>query len=305
MKPEDINNAKIAFSPLNWGMGHVSRSISLINQLMLQGNSICIFCNAEQKAIYQKYFPKLEYIDFEPYRFNFGPSGFSTLKFLISIPTLIKGYRKEKKILSDYLKQNPIDYIISDQRYGFRKKGVFSIFITHQCRLSLPWYLKAGQMINKQLMKSFNRIWIMDNANNQFAGKLSKTNLSRINYIGIKSRFELMPTGTHKPYRVLILNGPKPFHEFLMNHFKNELNKIDFIIGDPPMKNQLIQKIVDWEKADDIISQASEVYSFCAYSTLMDIQFLQCKWHCIPTPGQFEQAYLYKKTLAEGQGFQK
>ena len=125
MKAEDINNAKIAFSPLNWGMGHVSRSISLINQLMLQGNSICIFCNAEQKAIYQKYFLNIEYKDFEPYRFYFGPSGFSTLKFLISIPTLIKGYRKEKKILSDYLKQNPIDSLLVISVMVSEKKGCF------------------------------------------------------------------------------------------------------------------------------------------------------------------------------------
>jgi len=49
--------------------------------------------------------------------------------------------------------------------------------------------------------------------------------------------------------------------------------------------------------------QAAVIYSFSGYSTLMDVVQLGCVWKCIPTPGQREQEYIYKKTLADGLGF--
>ena len=69
--PEQISNAKIIFSPLNWGMGHVSRSIPILQQLLQQNNSIIVFCSAEQERIYTEYFNELHYERHEPYDFSF------------------------------------------------------------------------------------------------------------------------------------------------------------------------------------------------------------------------------------------
>jgi hypothetical protein len=51
MLPSEIQNKRVLISPLNWGMGHVSRCIGLVNQLISQENSIYIACDEEQQQI--------------------------------------------------------------------------------------------------------------------------------------------------------------------------------------------------------------------------------------------------------------
>ena len=126
--PDQISNAKIIYSPLNWGMGHVSRSIPILKQLLKQNNSIIVFCSAEQEKIYVQYFNNLCYERHEPYDFSFQSDGFTLLRFIAQLPSLILQHLKEKKRIKAYLRSNPTDYTISDQRFGFRNKSVFSIF---------------------------------------------------------------------------------------------------------------------------------------------------------------------------------
>jgi len=303
--PEQISNAKIIFSPLNWGMGHVSRSLPLLNQLLDQNNSITVFCTSKQQEIYELYFSNLRFIHHEPYAFSFGTMGFNTWEFLKQLPCLIKQHRAEQKRIAEYIALNPTDYIISDQRYGFRSTSACSIFMTHQCRLALPWYLGLGQFINRSLIRRFNMTWIMDDEHQRFAGKLSEKFAHNQHYIGIKSRFQVACNlkKKEKKLHVLVVNGPTEFQPVLLKAFEPELSRIDVIIGARPDLSNNIPSIYSWNEADEILNQAATIYSFCGYSTLMDVVVLGCEWKSIPTPGQWEQGYLHKKTLTEGPGF--
>lgn len=303
--PEQIHNAKIIFSPLNWGMGHVSRSLPLLNQLLDQNNSITVFCTSKQQEIYELYFNNLRFIHHEPYTFSFGAKGFNTWEFLKQLPCLIKQQRAEQKRIAEYIALYPTDYIISDQRYGFRSTSTCSIFMTHQCRLALPWYLGLGQFINRSLIRRFNTTWIMDDEHQRFAGKLSEKFAHNQHYIGIKSRFHVAGNlkKKEKKLHVLVVNGPTEFQPLLLKAFEPELSRIDVIIGARPDLSNNIPCIYSWNEADEILNQAATIYSFCGYSTLMDVVVLGCEWKSIPTPGQWEQGYLHKKTLTEGPGF--
>jgi spore coat polysaccharide biosynthesis predicted glycosyltransferase SpsG len=303
--PEQISNAKIIFSPLNWGMGHVSRSLPLLEQLLNQHNSITVFCSAAQQKIYELYFSNLRFIHHDPYAFSFGKKGFNTLGFIKQLPSLIKQHQTELKRIAEYIALYPTDYIISDQRYGFRSASVCSIFITHQCSLALPWYLGLGQFINRSLIQRFNMTWIMDDEHQRFAGKLSVKFASNQHYIGVKSRFHLASSvkKEEKKLHILVVNGPTEFHPLLLKAFEPELSRIDLIIGARPDLSNNIPCIYSWNEADEVLNQAATIYSFCGYSTLMDVVALGCEWKSIPTPGQWEQGYLHKKTLTEGPGF--
>jgi hypothetical protein len=305
VNPKQISNAKIIFSPLNWGMGHVSRSIPLLEQLLNQHNSITVFCSAAQREIYELYFSNLSFIQHEPYAFSFGKKGFNNLGFIKQLPGLLNQHQRELKRIAEYIALYPTDYIISDQRYGFRNASVYSIFITHQCRLALPWYLGLGQFINRSLIQRFNMTWIMDDEHQRFAGKLSGKFASNQHYIGVKSRFHLASSvkKEERTLHILVVNGPTEFHPFLVKAFESEINKIDVIIGGHLDKPVNIPRVCSWSEADEILEKAATIYSFCGYSTLMDVVALGCEWKSIPTPGQWEQGYLHKKTLTEGPGF--
>ncbi len=299
LTPDRIHNAKIIFSPLNWGMGHVSRSLPIIEQLLRQNNVITVFCSAQQEVIYAYYFNDLQYIRHDSYSFSFSSEGFKLARFIRQLPTLIRQHVKERNRINEYLNTNPTDYVISDQRYGFRGKHGSSIFITHQCALPLPWYLALGQYINRFLIKRFDATWILDNEKERYAGKLSKKFTKTQHYIGIKSRFQLESNSdkVEKKLKVLLFNGPIEFQAILLDAFKTELNQLDIIIG---ADSELINDsrcINSWSEADKALSAAAVIYSFCGYTTLMDVICLGCEWRCIPTPGQWEQLYLHKKTL--------
>ena len=286
-------------------MGHVSRSLPLLNQLLDQNNSITVFCTSKQQEIYELYFSNLRFIHHEPYAFSFGTMGFNTWEFLKQLPCLIKQQRSEQKRIAEYIALYPTDYIISDQRYGFRSTSACSIFMTHQCRLAIPWYLGLGQFINRSLIRRFNTTWIMDDEHQRFAGKLSEKFAHNQHYIGIKSRFQVACNlkKKEKKLHVLVVNGPTEFQPVLLKAFEPELSRIDVIIGARPDLSNNIPCIYSWNEADEILNQAATIYSFCGYSTLMDVVVLGCEWKSIPTPGQWEQGYLHKKTLTEGPGF--
>jgi spore coat polysaccharide biosynthesis predicted glycosyltransferase SpsG len=99
VNPKQISNAKIIFSPLNWGMGHVSRSIPLLEQLLNQHNSITVFCSAAQREIYELYFSNLSFIQHEPYAFSFGKKGFNNLGFIKQLPGLLNQHQRELNAL--------------------------------------------------------------------------------------------------------------------------------------------------------------------------------------------------------------
>jgi hypothetical protein len=297
-----LRNRRILFGALHWGMGHVSRSIPLIETLIEQGNRIVIACNPIQEAIYRVYFPNVVYHSLSDYPFLFSDKGFRPVDIIRRIPKLFRHIQQEKRRVAELIEFECIDLILSDHRYGFVSSSIESVFITHQCALPLPYYGKVFQLIHQKLMGQFHTCWIADDANLRLAGKLSCAPKIPYLYLGVLSRFTSIQVD--KKWKVLILNGPEAFHAFLIRRFEQELHDLDFIIGSHPLIPEAVPQITNWEEADKILKASHTIISFCGYSTLMDMQALQCDWITIPTPGQFEQEYLYQQKTLRDEGFQ-
>ena len=295
----EIFNQRILYGALNWGLGHISRSIELLRQLERQNNQLVIGCHSEQEQILRVYFPNATYVTMDGYPFDFSQKGFNSMKFFLQLPKLQKYLLREQKMIREYVNGAPIDLILSDHRYGFRHEDIPSIFITHQCQLPLPWYGKFLQTIHAFYLNKFNFCWIVDSESERFAGKLSNRPKIQSYYIGHLSRFE-RPVH-EKKWNIMVLNGPKEFHSLLIIHFKAELCNLDYVIGCHPEIPAYIPQIISWREADSLLTESKAIYSFCGYSTMMDVCRLGCDWHTLPTPGQLEQEYLYQqKTLREG-----
>lgn len=297
MKPEEINDKKILFSALNWGMGHVARSISIIDQLLQQGNQLTIAASNYQRQIYASYFPSINFVLHEDYPFNFGAKGNFGFDLIKNSVSLFQHYQKERVFIEKYIVQNAIDLVLSDHRYGFYSTKVTSIFITHQVHLPLTYFEKPIQLLHKKLLRNFNEVWVLDTKESEFAGELSKKMKGIIcTYIGIQSRFKLYPIPTIKTIDlVVVISGPAPYNSL---YFQEMIEKYPnaFFIVPPELKINLMQErfvyASDWKKCDEVILAAKKICSRSGYSTLMDIFYLGIPYTITPTPGQAEQRYL-------------
>lgn len=304
MKPEEINNKKILFSVLNWGMGHVSRSISIIQQLIQQENQLFIACSEKQQIVFQSYFPDLNYIQHEDYPFKFKGNGNFEIDLAFNSISLFKRIKKEKLEVNKIIAENAIDIVISDHRYGFHSQNIQSIFMTHQINLPVNWIFNWVDRIHKKLILKFTTIWILDTPNSTFAGNLSRNkNLENCEYIGVHSRFSLYPSTEKSISKIVIVSGPEPYAKqfFLTQLEKAEKanKKIIFIIPSIEYiqaKSENIQIISssDWKKCDELILKAKKIVSRAGYSTIMDIEILKIESELHPTKGQKEQEYLFQ-----------
>ncbi len=305
MKPDEIKNKTILLSALNWGMGHVSRCIPIMNQLIEQNNKLIIACSDKQEKIYRNYFTNLIYIEHKDFPFKFKGTGNFECDLTFNFIQLYKRFKDEKKEVEKITAKYAVDIIISDHRYSFISKNCYSIFLTHQINLPVSWYMKWIDNIHKKLIRKFNFVWILDKPDSKYTGNLSRNNpFKKSEYIGIQSRFSLYTKEEKTIPTVVIISGPEPYAELFFNsQLKIAQTKIDKTVFIVPIKYTLENKsetieIIesnDWKQIDSIILKAQKIISRAGYSTIMDIAFLETNSELIPTPGQKEQEYLIKK----------
>ncbi len=297
MRIEEIRNKRILFAALNWGMGHVSRSISIISELLEADNTIVIAASETQHAIFKEYFPGLTFELIKDYPFRFRGNGNFAADLLLSSVSIRNHIRLESNHTEELVLKHHIDIVISDHRYGFLSKKVPSIFVTHQLNLPVRWFEGIADIIHTRLMKKFDQIWVVDRSDSYFAGKLSENNKELpVSYIGPRSRFDGVSSSI-EDYNVAIISGPHPYDLQLLNmvlashrdrrlkvvasnHLIDEQQQIDWVRG-------------GWKEKDEVIRKASVLISRSGYSTIMDAWVLGKKLEMSPTPGQREQQYLY------------
>jgi hypothetical protein len=321
MLPNEITNKKILLSPLNWGYGHLSRCISIIEHLLKNKNELYFAGREADFAILKQYFNDgITYIEHAPYPFIFNENGFRMRYIWRNLIPVSRRYRQELKTVSKLISEHSIDVVLSDHRYGFRSSTCCSIFITHQCKLPIKGLWFPLQWLHRYFIRKFNYIWIVDDEEKRYAGELSTRLNTNSMYIGIQSRFKRQELAEAKPLKeiecVLLVSGPLPFSNKLITHFTEGFcaeSDPKFIIGSEDILERLpaalrpyFKSNHDWLAADKLLISSKKIMSYCGYSTLMDVQFLECETNFIATEGQLEQNYLMsrtKKASAINRGF--
>ena len=146
MKISAVQNKKILFSCLNWGMGHVSRSIGLLHNLLGQGNKIIVAGSSDQLRIFKTYFPDIQALELDGYPFEFENYNSFQKAIWKQKWQLKKFMNYEKKWVEEKVREFKIDIVLSDHRYGFRSDNCNSIFISHQINLPLKGIYKFFQL---------------------------------------------------------------------------------------------------------------------------------------------------------------
>ncbi|MDQ6755928.1 MAG: glycosyltransferase [Bacteroidota bacterium] len=297
-------------APLEWGLGHATRCIPIICELLHQNCEVFIAAEGATYFLLKEEFPQLTFLPLIGYRVKYSRRKcFLPLKILMQFPKIIFTIYKEHQWLNRIIKRYKIDAIISDNRFGLYSKKIPSVYITHQLLIKTGngFTEKFAQKIHHHFIKKYNQCWVPDFENDGFAGELShpKKLPGNVQYLGILSRFKLKEQ-TEKKYDLLIsISGPEPqrtiFEEKILNELKSYTGKVLFIRGLPENPASLrgtelveIKNHLTAKQFNEKILQSDIILSRCGYTTIMDLIKLKKKAIIIPTPGQTEQEYLAK-----------
>jgi uncharacterized protein (TIGR00661 family) len=302
MNLKDVKNQKILFACNDWGMGHLMRSIAIINQLIKQENEILFAGTIFQIDVLKEYAPTVQTILYQGYPFKFKGDGRWNKEMLRNTRNLLLGVKKDKTFVQKIIKEKKITLTISDHRYGFRSKSIPSIFITHQVNLNLKGLQIIANHWHTKQLKKFNSIWVLDDENHSFAGKLSTpTRKLPILYLGIQSRFKKRNL-PEQDFILAVISGPEPYAEQLFREViemaknSNETFKCispkNYQIESLPFNLEIVNQLT-WKEKDALFYQCKSIISRAGYTTIMDLAVLQIPAILIPTQGQSEQEYLY------------
>lgn len=303
MRPEHITGKTVLYGCLDWGSGHVARSIPLMQQLLRQGNTLVVRCTNEQQQIFETYGISANYIPASAFTFRFKGDGNFTREMLRNAVRFRKAVKAERRETQQLVLKYRIDCIVSDHRYGLLDVTVPSVFVTHQVQLP-PGSGVFAQWIHRKWMNRFSVCWVMDDKQHRLAGKLSelpKRKEIEFHFIGHYSRFNAAESRELSDTVVGIVSGPEPYAKQLFELLLtlSLTDQRSWTIISPEYETTIVPPHVrlihhDWKAADEAIRKASLIISRNGYSTLMDLKVLNKPAELIPTPGQLEQLYLKK-----------
>jgi uncharacterized protein (TIGR00661 family) len=301
----------VLLSPLDWGLGHTTRCIPIINELLHQGCNVIIACNSTQKALLSAEFPQLSYVHLSGYNLKYGKNRWGTIvRIILQTPKILIKVNNEKTWLNIFLKSQTVNLIISDNRFGLYAPDIPSVFITHQLHIKTGLGKLADNLIQKlnyNRIKKFSTCWVPDQQGTKsLAGKLSnpqKLPSIPVKYIGALSRFSTCKQKANNIDVLIILSGPEPqrtiFEELVLSSLKLLPEKTVLVRGLPKENAEAVVEnnctIYNHAPAgllNELICNAEFIISRSGYTTVMDLMKLGKKSILVPTPGQAEQEYL-------------
>lgn len=311
----DVSSKHVLVTVLDWGLGHATRSIPVIRELVRRNIRITLAGEGPSLDILKTEFPGLPCRFLPGIQVRYPDSGKillwtlkQPLRFLIAI-------RKEHREFSKLVQELKPDAIISDNRYGAFSHHIPSFLICHQLNLQLPAGLRIFKpLLDKlylRLLKPFTEVWIPDVDNFPGLGGIlshSKNESIKKLFIGPLSRIE--DEGNYisdigKRYDILVvIGGPEPQRSILEKRLLKELSLSGFsaivLPGRPPgpddnsYANIRIACNMPASEIRHHLMQSRYIVGRPGYSTLMDLCSVKRSALCIPTPGQTEQEYLGK-----------
>lgn len=311
-------NKRILFAIMGWGLGHATRCIPLIQSLM-EDHHVILASNGLSSILLRQEFPTSTCINYPDYAVKYPRYKIMLLPFItLQIPSiiikLIKEYLQTQKVIRD----ENIDIIISDSRYGVFSKGIPTFFIMHQLRFKLFGIFKSiellGEWFNFFMFRQYSQIIIPDvqttpnlTGDLTHSGKISRH--PRLCYLGVFCSVSKLNIEEDIDY-LFSVSGPEIqrtlFEDIILEQINLIPGKKVVVLGRPDneqfydsFENTEIYNHVNREKQNELLNRAKFVVCRSGYTTIMELVALKKPALMIPTPGQTEQEYLashYRKT---------
>jgi len=254
-----VEKRRIVFVPLDWGLGHATRLVPLIEEAVRCGDEVWIGGNGRSGAWLKVRFPDLP--------FEVAPAW--TLQhhkhlawdFLGNLFSFGRGLRADRRWANQTAERLGLTHLVSDHRYGLKvdagKDGVVSVLVLHQAVPALPglwrwprWMEAASWLLwpwFRRRMRDFDEVWIPDHAEKARAlapalshfGGLRNLGLP-VRYLGWQSRwsgFGVRLPQTNGEALLVVLSGPEPARSL--------------------WETNLLQQWQDWAKQEDVDGPAA------------------------------------------------
>jgi len=293
---------KVLYAILDWGLGHATRSETIIQNLKNRGADITIASKGLALNYLQDRFQTLRFLELPDKEVKYSRSGASwgLLRRSLIQKDLNK---KQKEWTKKLISENEFDLILSDNVYGVYHDEVQSILITHQLKPISPILKQAIAKEIANWINCFHEVWIPDFGEDGIAGSLLQNPRVTIpkKFLGNISRFKNEPSEKEINY-LGIISGPEPqarlFKDKVLEKFKLQTgrNLIAYsgIKPDNPGKVEFVAK----KENNNLMRfalQSRHLICRSGYTSILDILKLGGNALIIPTPGQTEQEYLARR----------
>jgi uncharacterized protein (TIGR00661 family) len=299
---------RVLYTVLDWGLGHATRSVPIIQELQNQNFQVMIAGSGASLQLLKSEFPHLRAYELPGYDPRYSKKNSMVRAMLSQLPKFYKVIKQEHLLTEKLVREEQAHVVISDNRYGCWSKAVPSILVTHQSNIQMPqrfgWLAPMVRAITKRLFTNFTECWVPDFENGMISGDLSdfsKLKAIEVNFIGPISRFNKRSTTKNYRYDVLaIFSGPEPqrtvFEEIVLTQLKNSNHSFFAVRGLPvgghTNHEENMINFADAALLHELIESSEIIVARSGYSTVMDLMSLGKKAILVPTPGQTEQEYL-------------
>ena len=306
----------ILVCPLDWGLGHATRCVPIINELKRLGYNVIIGADKNPLAFLKQEFPDLKTVIIPGYTVSYDEQG-SSFKLFCESVRFYNFIKKEHQFLETIIEENNINIIVSDNRYGLWSKKIKSILITHQLYVKVPIGEKIAHNKIEKLIANFDECWIPDvEGKPNLSGDLSHLKPVKHShcFIGPLSRFsrQIKDFDNEEIDVFAILSGPEPqrtiFEKLVLEQIENNNLKSVVVRGLPSSNEELKNKSENLKIFNHLstrefleyFQKSKVVVSRAGYSSIMDLATLGKKAILVPTPGQTEQEYLAEYHCQKG-----
>lgn len=309
-----MKKRNVLIAPLNWGLGHATRCIPIIQELLKHGFDPIIASDGNALELLKKEFPEILCLELPSYQIEYAKQGHNLKwKLIENSPKMLKAIFDEKKLLDEWIVKYDLKGIISDNRFGIRSSKIPSVFVTHQLNVLSGSTTLITSKIHQFVVKMFDECWVPDvDYTENLSGYLGhlETQNDKVKYIGPLSRFQKV----NLPIEIdllAVLSGPEPqrslLEEKLLAELQNYNGNVVLVKGIVQEEQEISQvgkiKVYNYMTSAELeraMNSSELIVARSGYSTIMDLSQLEKKVFLIPTPGQFEQEYLAKKLQEEG-----
>lgn len=311
----------VLVAPLDWGLGHATRCVPIIRYLLEKKCTVTLAAEGPVAVLLRSNFPDLNIVPLRGYRISYSRNAITfSAKILSQIPKILGSIKREKSWLGGWASEHRFDLVISDNRYGLKIAGLYSVIMTHQLQI----HSGHGQLTDRILrslhypmLEKFDQCWVIDEAaQTGLGGQLSHPDTlpGNAKYLGLLSQLHPVPEVTEidKKHILVLLSGPEPMRGILEEKILTQAasqSQYNFTIvaGNPSATPpELIPDHMQYKthlnasKLKALLGSSALVICRSGYSTLMDLAIMGKKALLIPTPGQSEQEYLGDRLRAQG-----
>jgi hypothetical protein len=225
-------------APLDWGLGHAMRCIPIIRILIEHQQNVILAGSGLSITYLQKEFPHLKVVQLPGVPVSFETDQGFGLKTILLGLKMRRHVSQELRLTEKLVRENEIDVIISDNRYGVRSSSTRNILITHQIypQTPFPFRVIVNNMVRRQIGE-FDQCWAPDyQSENESESGIQRENESENEGATIKLRVAAIE---EEQKRKLTLSGSLSHGEDLPEnvHFIGPLSR--FISRKDPVEKDI------------------------------------------------------------------